>query len=56
MHSFITKSIVYESNRMVGADLKPRVSLNILSNKEDSRGEIRDGSMHGTREIVFLQV
>ena len=53
MHSFITKNIVYESNRMVGADLKPRVSLNILSNKEDSKGEIRDRSLHGTREIVF---
>ena len=38
---------------MVGTELKPRVSLNILANKEDNKGEIRDGSLHGTRETVF---
>ena len=53
VHSFTTQNITYESNRMVGSELKPRVSLNILSNKEDSKGEIRDGSLHGTRETVF---
>ena len=27
--------------------------MNLLSNKEDSTGEIRDRSLHGTRETVF---
>lgn len=53
VHKFTTQNIAYESNRMIGTELKPRVSLNILSNKEDSKGEIRDKSLHGTRETVF---
>ena len=53
VHSFTTSNITYESNRMIGTELKPRVCLNILSNKEDKKGEIRDRSLHGTRETVF---
>ena len=53
LHDFTAANINYESNRMIGTDLKPRVSLNILSNKEDSKGDIRDGSLHGTRETFF---
>ena len=53
VHKFTTQNITYESNRVIGTEHKPRVSLNILSNKEDSKGEIRDKSLHGTRETVF---
>ena len=53
VHNFTTQNITYESNRMIGTDLKPRVSLDILANKEDNKGEIRDASLHGTRETVF---
>ena len=52
VHNFTTANISYERNRMVGTELKPRVSLNILANKEDNKGEIRDGSLNGTRETV----
>ena len=53
VHNFTTQNITYESNRMIGTDLKPRVCLDILANKEDNKGEIRDASLHGTRETVF---
>ena len=53
VRKFTTQNITYESNRVIGTEHKLRVSLNILSNKEDSKGEIRDKSLHGTRETVF---
>ena len=53
VHNFVTNNISYEKNRTIGTEWKPRVSLNLLSNKEDSTGEIRDRSLHGTRETVF---
>ena len=53
VHSFTTENISYEKDRQVGIDHKPRVSLNILSNKEDKTGEMRDSSLHGTRETVL---
>jgi len=48
-----TKTISYESNRMLGGYKRPRVSFNLLSNKKDSDGEIRQRSMKGTRECVL---
>ena len=53
VHNFVTNNVSYEKNRTIGTELKPRVSLNLLSNKEDSTGEIRDRSLHGNRETVF---
>ena len=53
VHDFITENITYESTRHLGIELKPRVSLNILANKEDPTGMLRDSSLHGTRETVF---
>ena len=53
VHDFCSANITFEVNRMIGNELKPRVCLDILSNKEDNTGEIRDGSLHGTRETVF---
>ena len=53
VHKFTTENITYEKTRKIGVQLKARVSLNILSNKEDNKGERRDRSLHGTRGTVF---
>ena len=53
VHNFVTNNVSYEKNRTIGNQWKPRVSLNLLSNKEDSTGEIRDRLLHGTRETIF---
>ena len=48
-----TKTICYERNRMLGGYKRPRVSFNVLNNKEDPKGEKRLRSMKGTRECVL---
>jgi len=48
-----TKTICYERNRMLGGYKRPRVSFNLLNNKEDAKGEKRVRSMMGTRECVL---
>ena len=53
IHQFTTQNISYEIMRTVGNSLKPRVSLDISANKEDSTGQIRDNSLHGSRETVL---
>ena len=50
---FTTKSIAYEKNRKLGGFYRPRVSFNILNNKEDPEGEVRIMSMNATRECVL---
>ena len=50
---FTTKSIAYERNRRLGGFSRPRVSFNILNNKEDPEGELRTMSMNGTRECAM---
>ena len=52
-HKLTTRSIRYEKDRMFGGYNRPRVSFNILSNKEDPEGERRLMSMNGTRECVM---
>ena len=52
-HELTTKSICYEKDRMLGGFNRPRVSFNILSNKEDPEGKRRLMSMNGTRESVL---
>ena len=48
-HQLTTKSVSYEKDRMLGGFNRPRVSFNILSNKEDPEGERRLMSMNSTR-------
>ena len=48
-----TKSICYEKNRKLGGFNRPRISFNLLSNKEDPEGELRIRSMNSTRECVM---
>ena len=48
-----TKTICYEKDRMLGGYKRPRVSFNLLNNKEDPEGEKRLQSMKGTRECVL---
>ena len=53
VHKIRTKSICYERHRMLGGYKRPRVSFNLLNNKEDPEGEKRLNSMKGTRECVL---
>ena len=53
VHKITTKTISYEKDRMLCGYNRPRVSFNLLSNKEDPEGEKRIRSMNSTRESVL---